>query len=242
MVPVINQGEDNLSSLAHIGAHVPGVDRELVYGWLAGLFAREPDCETLSAYESKEGAAFLDELSNEATLCPTVKILRKLLEGEPKQVALGLAVVFGKLFYGVDGPKTISPYESAYISARGTLFQESFTELNTIIKQLGLSVADTFKEPSDHISVELTVMSEMAGRLEAAAGTNNVTLISDLIDKQRSFLDAHLLVWLPEFRDGCLAREPASLYAIAAESALAYTRQDRIWLDQAAIRLPQPQQ
>ena len=178
-------------------------------------------------------STLFDALSAEPALAPTIGKLGALLGGDVRTLAHDLAVDFGKLFYGVSGPKTVSPYESAYVSARGILFQEPVGEMNTVIAGLGLSVEDTFTEPSDHLAVELAVMSEMARRQDAAGASGEFAAAAELAAAQRRLLDDHLLVWLPEFRDGCAAQAPDSLYTVAAKSLLGYARQDRDWLEES---------
>lgn len=206
------------------------LNRALVYGWLARLFIREPDVETLQAYSSPEWTSMLDDFATDPTLAPTVKKLRLCLDGNPGQAAMDLAVVFARLFYGVDGPKSVSPYESAHVSDSGLLFQESFEELNATLKQLGLSVSETFKEPADHLSVELAVMAELAERGDRTGLEGERDRLVEFCKMQLSFLDEHLLTWLPKFCKECHAREPESLYAKAAKSALDFVQNDREWL------------
>ena len=206
------------------------LDRALVYGWFARLFIREPDAETLKAYSSPTWKPLLDDFETKPSLAPTVEELRRCLDKEPKQVVLDLAVVFGRLFYGVDGPESVPPYESAHLSDKGLLFQKPFEELNEITKQLDLSVSQTFKEPADHLSVELAIMSELAERAEHARQVSEWKEFEEFLKKQASFLDQHLLAWLPKFQSGCQEREPESLYAKAANSLLLFVREDRKWL------------
>ncbi|MCP5371355.1 MAG: molecular chaperone TorD family protein, partial [Hyphomicrobiales bacterium] len=133
----------------------PTVDRALAYGWLSALFARELDAEGLAAYAGAEWRPLLDALAGDTSLEPAVAALRALPADDPETLALDLAVTYARLFHGVDGPNSVPPYESAYVSPRGTLFQAPVSEVNALIARLDLSLSRAYAEPSDHVAVEL---------------------------------------------------------------------------------------
>ena len=189
--------------------------RAEVYLWLAGLFARELSDEALAAYRGAEGHALLERLGARSALAPAVARLRALAErgAAAEPAAKALAGDFARLFLGAGGRHGVPPYESAYGSERGLLFQEPTTQTAAVIRELDLRVADGFPEPPDHLAVQLSVMAELARREDAAA-------------RQLWFLESRLLSWIEAFRDDCAATDRAGFYATAAASLAAFALDD----------------
>jgi TorA-specific chaperone len=122
-------------------------------------------------------------------------------------VAHKLATAFTHLFDGVDGPRTVSLYESAHVSDSGRLFQESARDMDRLLRHSDVSTADALAEPADHLSIELALLARLMRRhdTDGAAHQAQITL-----------LDEHLLVWVPIFVDRCRNADHTGFYAGAA--------------------------
>ncbi len=200
-------------------------ERAIVYQWLAGLFAREMSLETLSAYRAAEGVALLKQFGAMAALAPLVEQFQGLV-ASGQRVSAGdadLAGAYARLFLGVGGRRSAPPYESAYTSERGLLFQEASAESQDLLDELGLHVDESFPEPADHIAVQLSVMAELARRAEAAAGEPARTLWRA---RQRAFLEQRLLSWIEPFYESCDAADRSGFYATAARSLVDFLKAD----------------
>jgi len=212
-------------------ATLPAIDRPMAYRWLAGLYSTEITQEMLKTYADNEGQILLNVLSAEPVLEPVVSAIREAAE-EPdryQSLSFDLATSFSYLFLGVGGRYSAPPYQSAYVSKRGTLFQVSAEEMNNILRKLDMSVVSELKEPPDHIAIQLSVMAELADRsVNASSGDRIVG--PDLIEQQTTFLDGHLLGWTPMFRDDCILNDKSKFYATLSKATVRFLEKDRGWL------------
>jgi TorA maturation chaperone TorD len=125
-------------------------------------------------------------------------MLEVLASGMSAEVASRINVAHTAMFYGVGGFDTASPYRSVYSSERGLLCQKETAEMERVLRQHRLRLDDKVKEPSDHLSIQLEVMAQLALRFAEAAqqGSNNLTTLQE---EQADFLSNQLLTWLPTF-------------------------------------------
>ncbi|GAB6051485.1 molecular chaperone TorD [Magnetospira thiophila] len=207
-------------------------ERALIYRWLSGLFAREVAVEALNTYRTPEGLAFLSSLAAHPTLNGITETLRSLVEGmdDLQSCSLDLASAYARLFLGVGGHRAAPPYESAYVSPRGTLFQEPTKAMADLLRELELSLSDDLKEPPDHIAVQLNVVAELAERMNAAERSGDRVTMDVWREKQIDMLDAHLLSWLRPFSEDCRRHDPSPFYATVATATVSFLEQDRRWL------------
>ena len=207
------------------GAPLSHAERAFVYRWLAGVFAREPSLDALETYRSEEGAALLSQLGSEPTLAVLAGELATRTAGEEslQPAVRELAGAFSRLFLSVGGRRSAPPYESAYTSERGLLFQEAVDRVGESLSELGLTLPPGFPEPPDHIAVQLSVMAEMVNRCDGLAAGDE---LEALLRKQHSFLETRLMPWVPRFADDCIAFDRTGFYAAAAESLAAFVSSD----------------
>ncbi len=186
-------------------------DRALIYRLFSDLFARELTVEMISG---------LSELEDERALpWTTVPQLKPIFEhirdmaAQPAEASKDLAGVFSYLFLGVGGPNSAPPYESAYVSERGILYQEPVTAMEQTLAALNLHVIQEFPEPADHVAVELAT----AAALAASGGTPS---------QLKDFLENRLNRWLGDFADACARNDRHGFYATVAKSAAELIKTD----------------
>ena len=201
------------------------LERARIYQWLGGVFARELALEALAAYRSTDGMILLDGFGSHAALAPLVAELRTLAlaHESPETAATDLAGAFSRLFLGVGGRHSAPPYESAYTSERGLLFQEASGHSAAQLLNLGLHVSQSFSEPPDHLAVQLEIMAELARRAEESQGAAETARYAD---RQLAFLEDRLLPWIGAFRDDCVASDRSGFYATAATCLVDFVRED----------------
>ncbi len=195
-------------------------NRQLVYQWFANLFAFEISAEQLSHFRGPKGAAFLSRLEQHAAFSSMTRQLSELASHDEDQgkVSLDLAGAFARVFLGAGGRHSAPPYQSMYLDNNQRLFQAPVTQMECLLRELELSTPPEFREPADHISVQLTVMAELVGRGEACM--------------QLSFLDAHLNDWVSDFASACRACDRQGFYGQSASALVDWLKADREKLEE----------
>jgi TorA-specific chaperone len=187
--------------------------------WLAGIFAAPPTTGTVVSYRKAMGATLFEGIAAEPGCAAGARRMRSALdsEGSAAAVARRLAAAFTQLFDGVGGTKTVSLYESAYVSVSGRLFQAATGDMDELLRQSDLSTDDAFREPPDHLSIELALLA-WSIRHDADR------------QAQAALLDDHLLVWVPVFADLCRQCDRTDYYAGAAQVLMAFLTAQRATL------------
>ena len=80
---------------------------------------------------------------------------------------LELAADFAGLFL-VDPKQGALPYESLYRGEAKLLMQAPMTEMQARLDRLGINVSDKYKEPADHLAIELDLMGNLIIRAAEA--------------------------------------------------------------------------
>ncbi len=93
------------------------------------------------------------------------------------------------------------PYESVYRTEDRTLMSHYAVDVENRMRSFGVEVSDEFKEPPEHISVELEVLKYLylIGGEEA-------------LEEARSFIEDHLIQWVPQFCDCVIKNSRSSFY------------------------------
>jgi len=185
----------------------------LIAEWLAGLFLRPLAIETVRSLREGPGAALLGALALQPECGAGARRMRDIVQAgdNPAEVARDLSNEFTLLFDGVGGPRTVSPYESAYFGFFRRLFQAPTSKMNTLLRRADVSVSSDVKEPADHLSIELALLGRMMR--EGASRRNQFAL-----------LDLHLMAFTPKFADKCLKADRTGFYAAAADLMLGFLR------------------
>jgi TorA-specific chaperone len=186
--------------------------------WLAGIFVAPPTADTVVSYREAIGATLFEALAEEPGCAAGAQRMWSTLnaEGSAAAVARRLAAMFTQLFDGVGGAKTVSLYESAYVGS-GRLFQAATGDMEKLLRQSDVSTNDAFREPSDHLSIELALLA---------------SLIRHDADRQAqaALLDDHLLVWVPHFTDRCHQYDLTGFYTGTAQVLMAFLTAQRATL------------
>jgi TorA-specific chaperone len=187
--------------------------------WLAGIFAVPPTTDTIVSYHGGIGKTLFEALAEEPGCAAGAQRMQSALNAEESAAAVTrqLAAAFTQLFDGVGGAKTVSLYESAYVSASGRLFQAATGDMEELLRQSDVSTDDAFREPSDHLSIELAFLA-WSIRHDADR------------QAQAALLDDHLLVWVPAFADQCREYDRTGFYAGTAEVLMAFLTAQRATL------------
>lgn len=182
-----------------------------IFEWLAGLFMAPVPEAAVASYRDGLGASLLDAIGEEAGCDAGVLRMRSALiaDASAAATARSLAVSFTVLFDGVGGPRTVSPYESAYVGATRRLFGAPTADMDRLLRHHDVATGDAVHEPPDHLSIELALLA----RLMRENADN---------DAQSALLDDHLLVWVPTFAERCCDADGTGFYAGAVRVLTAF--------------------
>jgi len=86
-----------------------------------------------------------------------------------------------------------------FTSAERLLMQRARDEVLAIYREEGLDRSDDFKEPEDHIAIEFEFMGYLCQKALESLDADETEAAKGSLQKQKEFLDKHLLVWVPQF-------------------------------------------
>ncbi|MBV7434867.1 molecular chaperone TorD [Cardiobacteriaceae bacterium TAE3-ERU3] len=205
--------------------------RAALYRWFAELFAHELTPATLDQWQHGNAYTSIHEafsslgLEEESQRVQNaINDLEQLPESER---ALELAADFAQLFL-LSGRDSAPPYASYYLEDDQRLYGKPADDMRRFLDQHQLTLHPNFREPDDHISVYLIVMSLWIGNKEQDAATN--------VHEQAEFLDNALLPWLADFSDRCQTiRSQNDFYPAITSLATQFIRCDRAILDDISV-------
>jgi anaerobic sulfite reductase subunit A len=149
-----------------------------------------------------------------------------LKEADLKKVQVDLAVEYAGLFLGVWG-KPAHPSESYYITDRQLVMQRPRDDVLNLYRAMGVERTGEFKEPEDHIALELQFMAHLCGMTNAALKNGNFKDARKYLDAQRNFLDSHLGKWVPKLAADILKSARHEYYRAIAKITKAYVDVDK---------------
>ena len=171
-------------------------NRSRVYALLSRCYETEIDAAFAESFS--QGAA-LD--SDDASLTDGFAALQADLASCDEDALEQLAVVFDRAFFGM-GPRTAQkafPYESVYTSEGGLMMQDAYSEVLRVYRGAGFAKNPGFKEPEDHLAVELAFMALLCGRAVEALRAGDEAGAERQLRAQAAFLEQHLLNWIDRF-------------------------------------------
>lgn len=130
---------------------------------------------------------------------------------ESKESPEELEVEYTRLFVNTYPRLECPPYETVFREGRRSLMSRYALEIARIIDELGLEVSQDFKEPPEHVAVELETMAYLIYKTLKEPERLN------LYCYQWRVFGEHISKWVPEYAD-CLARAARlKLYRFLAE-------------------------
>ena len=100
------------------------------------------------------------------------------------------------LFIGTD--HVLAPvWESVYFSEKRLVFQEQTLQVREWYSRFGLQPERLYREPDDHIGLEMSFVAHLATMASQAAEAQDEQILEETLKAQRGFLAEHLLRWGP---------------------------------------------
>src|SRR3990172_7572016 len=147
-------------------------------------------------------------------------------------VASELLVEYGRLFLG-PGTLPCPPYGSMYLD--GVVMGPSTLEVVRRYRDENLRVAASWKEPPDHIAVELGFMARLSAAHSRAADANNTAEAARLLHAHAGFLHDHLGRWGPLFAERLGQNTSRHLFRFLGQFLPAWLTFDTDLLDTRAM-------
>lgn len=206
--------------------------RATMYALLARAFHKEVDeafYKQLTSMRYPQGSQNRDINDAFKRLYAYVRHARpdepELLAGEYARVFLGSGVLNGNAAF---------PYESVYTSSHGLVMQEARDEVLAIYRSQGVDKDETWKDPEDHIALELEFMEILSRRCADAVGSNNNEAAESLVKTQYRFLIDHLMNWAPRFLGDVSKYAEVDFYPAFAALAIAWLSEEKELLEDIA--------
>lgn len=189
--------------------------RANLYDLISGFYRKETD------------AAFLEKLA--ALRFPKAEQRNELLEGyglledflqNHEDAEELLAVDYARIFLaaGIAYGEAAFPYESVYTSKKRIVMQEAWEDMRRICR--GKGVAPESSDDFDHIGCELGYMAYLCREKAEAEDARQAR------KEQRSFLQEHLLNWVPEFTADVERYAQTDFYRAAARITRGFVQMD----------------
>ena len=164
---------------------------------------------------------------NMTNVCETAVPLIQNMRKEFKACAdlEPLKVDFAKLFVG---PYQLSaaPYGSVYLEGERKMMGNSTLDVRERYRDAGLDTAKTFKDAPDHISAELEFMHYLIYKEIEAFAISDIEMAIAFIQRQKSFLEDHLMAWVPEFTGNVVENAKTPFYRNLGRATEVFIKDD----------------
>ena len=194
--------------------------RSKLYGFLSSLYLQIPDADLVNSLLSNQSSQILNilssgpELSNEMTqgLGEMREFIEKAKEISKNKLQEELAVDWTKLFRGVKpgyGPRP--PLESIYLDSpteTGDVMSEIADEYSRAEANLNPRTADR----PDYIGMELDFLRLLTEKEALMWKSGNREYAVRYLRQQKSFLDQHVMRWVPSFCDAASDHTSTSFF------------------------------
>jgi TorA maturation chaperone TorD len=158
---------------------------ELDKSWLQQLIDEDVFAETPFGAENTDIICGLELLQTWA---------QKNINGISDESFKDLLADSTRLFDG--GKVFAAPWESVYFGDDRLIFQERTVEVRSWYKRFGLEAEKIYREPDDHIGLELLFLSHLATLGIQALNEQDHARFDELLEAQRAFIKEHLGTWV----------------------------------------------
>lgn len=165
------------------------MERRSVYGFLAAIYRNEPSVDLLG--QIKESAF------RQALYAAGTRLGENFFNAPDAQLLPELAVDT-RLFIGPG--KHVSPHECVQRWQNGgSLWEASTAAVKRFIESAGVEYRPSYRDITDHISVELKFMQQVTYIEARAWWYCDRAKAANRRRIERSFIDQHLVQWVPVF-------------------------------------------
>ncbi|MDR0514582.1 MAG: molecular chaperone TorD family protein [Coriobacteriaceae bacterium] len=193
---------------------------------------------TLSSEEARAALRYLDGLieGKDDAIRATIELFESLQgKAEDPGCLEALRSSYTRLFL-VPGDSRVIPWESPYIGKETMLFQESTLDVRARYAEHGFAASGEAHFPEDHIAMMLDFLAHLSSRAYEAFADAQDAELGRILAAQGSFLEAHILPWLPLFCEDLGHKDDRGFFFPISQALLAWAQADKAWLDSGAAR------
>lgn len=173
--------------------------RLIAYDALRRTFLEEPTKGFLSQFQEENLTDVFPFSSECEYIAKGIDVLEHFVSNNDltsDNIHNGLHWDYTRLFIGpyeLPAP----PWESAYLNEERLLFQEETLNVRRAYLKYSFLPKDFGHEADDHLGLELDFMFQLTQLALSELGKENVTEYLQILHDQKSFLEGHLLKWVP---------------------------------------------
>lgn len=123
---------------------------------------------------------------------------------------------YAALFLGMSA-KPVFTSESVYLSENHCLMQEQRDEVLALYRSTGFVPDASFREPEDHIAVELSFMAQLCALAMESVKEGDADAAEEHMGRQKEFFEGHLGKWAFEFCGAVRQHNRANFYRAVAD-------------------------
>ena len=165
---------------------------EVDEAYLEWIVLLHPIIEQLSAHIYNE-----DFKKGSQRLGVFVDSVKANYEKDKAKFLKDLAVEYATLFLNV-GPKPVYLAESVYLGENSLLYEAPYFDAVRMYNLYGFKKRQSFKEPEDHIAIELEFMAHLCDLACRSLEDGKSDYGAGYMKNQVEFLDLHLSKWVPK--------------------------------------------
>lgn len=205
-------------------------NRLAMYSFLARMYRTEVDADLLHALRSIDFAVE----GGDDEYASGLAHLQEYLAHPSFATRQDLAVDYAKVFLaaGISQGGAAFPYESVYTSEDGLVMQDARDDVVALYREKGLAVEGVV-EPEDHIAFEFEFMGELIREGRQAALEKDEGALAASLEEQRSFMQRHLLNWVPEFCGDVKLYADTAFYGAIASVTAGFLSMDSSQIDES---------
>ncbi len=204
-----------------------------MYAFIARLYRQEVDQTLLDQLTALDFTSDFDV----PQVAEGYRMMDTFLKSPGEKPIVDLAVDYASIFLGC-GPKqgqAAFPYESVYTSHRGLIMQEARDEVVSIYRSEGMVRDQLFSEPEDHIAFELVYMEFLCSRVQTALQNGEDEIAGAYLEKQKDFLQKHLMNWVPGFCADVERIAASDFYKAVAKITVGYLQMEQELLEELVL-------
>jgi putative dimethyl sulfoxide reductase chaperone len=133
---------------------------------------------------------------------------------------------YTRMFIG-PGRVPAPPWESVYRNGEHLHFSDETLDVRDAYRKYQLATRELGREPDDHVGLELDFLHRLSAMETDAAEQGNEARLAELLEDHRTFLDEHVLAWVPEWIVDVLRSADTDFYRGMAQLLGAFVRLDR---------------